>query len=322
MRTAKRLVQATLIASLFGCATTPLPQHAAPELAHSDVSGSYGYMTRAGLIIHRNQDTHISYESYMGDACLKQLASINSLMRKISDSRCTAAGLQTPQMRQICAQSEREYAARQRTDQVCLAKRDAYSEQVLTLKAMRPGMTVDFARLGHPIAQARFSSTEANAVLPFNQIPASQAASCYTLSDEQGAMIPIRNTSYEDRYSFALPFVEEGDRLQEVQQQIASLTQEIETLTQQVASQEQALVRNAAYRGGVCTRPQERSIPPRPEGMSRAELEHQINGGCTDLMMRRFSGNDVTNAFTRLSWDERGGDGAAIPQRNIPVQRI
>lgn len=305
MKSAKRFVQTILIASLFGCTSTPSPQHAAPELAQSDVNGSYGYMTRTGLVIHRNQDTQISYERYMGDACLKQLASINSLMRRISDSRCTATGLQTPQMRQICAQSEREYATRQRADQVCLAKRDAYAEQTLTLKAMRPGMTADFARLGQPIAQARFSAIEANAILPFNQIPSSQAARCYTLSDESGKTIPVRGAAYEDRYSFALPFVEEGGRLQETQQQIARLTQEIETLTQGMARQEQALLRNAAFEGGVCTRPAERSIPPRPDSMDRQELEYQINGGCTDLMMRRFSGNDVTNAFTRLSWDER-----------------
>ena len=166
-------------------------------------------------------------------------------------------------------------------------------------------MSADFARLGQTAGTMRFSATEPVAALEYNQIAAVGASTCFALKDERGALVPVRDSSHEDRYTFGLPYFTERGSLLAAQQNISALSQKMENLEQQIVTGERSLRRNAAYSDETCVAPKQRALPPRPQSLSAKELEFQVNGGCTELMMRRFSGSDVTNAFIRLSWDDR-----------------
>jgi len=84
-----------------------------------------------------------------------------------------------------------------------------------------------------------------------------------------------------------------------------SLEAQVNETRAKLQREEKSLVSNRAFENGSCVQPAKRKIPPKPKGMSYSQIEYQANGGCTDLIMRRFDGGDAVRAYTRLSWDDK-----------------
>jgi len=128
MRGVRHLLTPVFAIAFFGiasCATTDVTE-AVRSAPVAKANGSYGYVSDAGLVVTKNEDTIIPYDVFVGEKCIKHLKSMSGFMRKIQDSQCKAHGFYNPQTAHACRQYAAEKQRRVQIDQLCLAKQEGY----------------------------------------------------------------------------------------------------------------------------------------------------------------------------------------------------
>ena len=276
------------------------------KLVVPDQPPEYGYMTPSGLVIHKNDENTADYESFVGAECIKHLKAKDGFIRRVKDQQpCQANIRYHPNMIRICQQKAIKIRERQQKDQECQQRVQAYNNQGLWLRAAGAGMTADFASNMLVVSSASFNKSTKKLTMTFQANPQAQNASCFVLTDAFNKPVPVRDKSYKERFMFTAPFLTEKSRVSAASQAQHSVESTHASLTSQLDKAKAKLIRSGAFKNGQCVKPAQDPIPPKPKGYSANEVYAQANGGCTDMLIRRFGQNDTLNAFTRLSWDQR-----------------
>jgi len=302
---------ATLVAALAltSCQTTDTGGGAS-ILSVPEKTASYGYMTPTGLVLAQTKENTRSYMDVVGKECAKHIKSQGGLMRKFKDYKQCQPGVRYhPSMQQACQRAAQHKAQRQQKDAVCQAAVDQYEKQPVILRAAAPGMTADFVHTMPALNSSYFNPETKTAALKFYDRAELHATQCFILTDQLHRPIPVRDADHPgangDRYLFAAPFLTEKSKMLAASNSLKTREHEQTSLQAQLIKAETKLTQSGAFENGSCVRPKQAVVPPKPRGYSAEQIYFQANGGCTDMLFRRFGQNDTLNAFTRLSWDQQ-----------------
>ena len=166
-------------------------------------------------------------------------------------------------------------------------------------------MTADFVQNMPIVTTAPFNQNAKKLTIPFQANSGLKNASCFMLTDAFNRPVAVRDASHQERFLFSAPFLTEKSKLTAATQAQHSVESNHASLSAQMEKAKTKLVGSGAFSNGQCVKPAQAPIPPKPQGYDRNQIYTQANGGCTDMLIRRFGQNDALNAFTRLSWDQK-----------------
>ncbi len=308
----KQFAMLTMSVGLLSCESVETTNGGRSSATASDTlvvpatRSEYGYMTPSGLVIHENDENTTDYESFVGAECIKHLKAKDGFIRRVKDQQpCQANIRYHPNMIRICQQKAIKIRERQQKDQECQQRVQAYNNQGLWLRTASAGMTADFASSMLVVSSASFNKSTKKLIMTFQANPQAQNISCFVLTDAFNKPVPVRDKSYKERFMFTAPFLTEKSRVSAASQAQRSVESSHASLTSQLENAKTKLLRSGVFKDGQCVKPAQEPIPPKPQGYDRNQIYIQANGGCTDMLIRRFGQNDTLNAFTRLSWDQQ-----------------
>ena len=305
MPSIKKLALSTfLAASVFACASTEYSAN--PISASPSKSNDTGYITKTGLVINWNNRTGIFYDEFMGEQCLKILRRMgNPLHEAIRYSECNPQYKNDYRYAAFCQQASREVQQLKANEQHCLQKRQVFQNQKIYVRTVKQPRDIAFPKAGSIVASGALSQKDKSTSIYIAPQAEIAKASCLYLTNEQNEKVPVRGADHAERYLFSMPHMIEASHLKVTEDAIKQAQLKIYELRNKV-DQAQAYFKEArAYADGQCQMPAQRTIPPKPAGMSEEELQFQVESSCIDLLVRRFPDDRVENALFAINRDNQ-----------------
>jgi len=181
----------------------------------------------------------------------------------------------------------------------CLTRHRQYAAQKIRLVAIdKPGW-------GEPIIVARSGTLDQKHQQFSISLSGNMAiprSSCFQIVNEANKPIPIRGETHTDRFSFAIPHINQRAQMRYVESRLAETENNIAVLEGRLRQARSSLAINTAFKNNQCVKPSV-SLPSKPQGLSPSELTYNAEQGCYRMLERRFPKQNVRDAMFAIGRD-------------------